>query len=67
MLQAEQCRSPCRLWYTPPTRAEFLAPYRGLVDKHQPGGIKHTLLSDPTSACSRHIRSLPFGSLQAFF
>ena len=40
---------------------------RGLVDKHQPGGIKHALLSDRTSACSRHIRSLPLGSLQAFF
>ena len=40
---------------------------RGLVDKHQPGGIKHALLSNPTSARSRHIRSLPFSSLQAFF
>jgi hypothetical protein len=27
----------------------------------------HPLLSDPTSARSRHIRSLPFSSLQAFF
>jgi hypothetical protein len=34
----------------------------GLVDSSIPGvGIKHALLSDPTSACSRHIRSLPFG------
>jgi hypothetical protein len=40
---------------------------RGLVDKHQPGGIKHALLSYPTSARSRHICSLPFGRLQAFF
>jgi hypothetical protein len=40
---------------------------RSLVDKHQPGRIKHTLLSYPTSACQRHICSLPFGSLQAFF
>jgi len=40
---------------------------RRLVEKHQPGGIKHALLSYPTSARSRHVRSLPFGSLQAFF
>src|SRR5207344_584611 len=51
---------------TPPDPRQVCAD-RGLVNKHQPGGIKHTLLSDPTSACSRHIRSLPFGSLQAFF
>jgi hypothetical protein len=38
-----------------------------LVDKHQPGGIKKTLLSYPTPACARHICSLPFGSLQGFF
>src|SRR5712672_582037 len=50
---------------TPPDPRQVCAD-RGLVDKHQPGGIKHALLSDPTSACSRHIRSLPFGSLQAF-
>src|SRR6478736_3318181 len=51
---------------TPPDPRQVCAD-RGLVDKHQPGGIKHALLSDPTTACSRHIRSLPFGSLQAFF
>jgi hypothetical protein len=34
---------------------------------HQPDGIKHTLLSYPTSACSRHICSLLLGRLQAFF
>src|SRR6476660_3783131 len=51
---------------TPPDPRQVCAD-RGLVDKHQPGGIKHALLSDPTSACSRHIRSLPFGSLEAFF
>ena len=28
---------------------------RSLVDKHQPGGIKKTLLSYPTSACSRDV------------
>ena len=51
---------------TPPDPRQVCAD-RGLVDKHQPGGIKHTLPPDPTSAGSRHIRSLPFGSLQAFF
>ena len=40
---------------------------RCLIDKHQPGGIKHALLSYPTSARSRHICALPVGSLQAFF
>src|SRR6476619_6007784 len=49
----------------PPPDPHQVCADRGLVDKHQPGGIKHALLSDPTSACSRHIRSLPFGSLQA--
>src|SRR4029077_17243757 len=39
----------------------------GLVDKHQPGRIKHTLLSYPAAARSRHICSLPFGCLQHFF
>jgi len=51
---------------TPLTRAKFVLTAVSSI-KHQPGGIKHTLLSDPTSTCSRHIRSLPFGSLQAFF
>src|ERR1700674_2604768 len=36
---------------------------RSLVDKHQSSGIKHALLSDPTSARSGHICSLPFRSL----
>src|SRR6202795_674871 len=51
---------------TPPDPRQVCAD-RGLIDKHYPGGIKHPLFSDPTSACSRHIRSLPFSSLQAFF
>jgi hypothetical protein len=40
---------------------------RSLVDKHQSSGIKHALLSDPTSARAGHICSLPFLGLQAFF
>jgi hypothetical protein len=36
-------------------------------EKHQPGGVKQALFSYPTSARSRDICSLPFGSLQAFF
>jgi len=40
---------------------------RSLVNKHQPGGIKHALLSHPTSACARHICSLPLGRLRGFF
>src|SRR6267142_1658281 len=69
-------RLPCSKWNdadhpdaprsTPPEPHQVGAD-RGLVDKHQPGGIKHTLLSYPTSACSRYICSLSFGSLQAFF
>ena len=39
---------------------------RSLVDKNEPGRIKKTLLSYPTSACSRNVLSLPFSSLQAF-
>ena len=40
---------------------------RSLVEKHQPGGVKQALFSYPTSARSRDICSLAFGSLQAFF
>ena len=57
---------PLASWSTPPEPHQVCAD-RGLVDKHQPGGIKHALLSHPTSARSRHICSLPFGRLQAFF
>ncbi len=39
---------------------------RSLVDKHQLGGIKHALLSHPTSARAGHVRSLSFRGLQAF-
>src|SRR5436853_2605747 len=53
--------------YSPPPEPGHVRADRSLVNKHQPGGIKHALLSDPTSARSRHICPLPFGSLQAFF
>ena len=66
MIEAERADHPVALRRTPPDPRQVCAD-RGLVDKHQPGRIKHPLLSDPTSACSRHVRSLPFGSLQAFF
>jgi len=40
---------------------------RSLVEKHQPRGIKHALLSHPASARAGHVRSLSFRGLQAFF
>jgi hypothetical protein len=49
-------------WRTP-----FVTLQHTLVDKNEPGRIKKTLLSYPTSACSRNVLSLPFSSLQAFF
>src|ERR1700752_2748495 len=53
-------------WCSPP-EPHHVGADRRLIDKHQPGGIKHALLSNPTSSRLRHIRSLPFGGLQAFF
>src|ERR1700676_4960086 len=53
-------------WSSPP-EPHHVGADRRLIDKHQPGRIKHALLSNPTSARLRHICSLPFGSLQAFF
>src|ERR1700757_2515773 len=52
-------------WCTPPEPHQICAD-RSLVDKNEPGRIKKTLLSYPTSACSRNVLSLPFSSLQAF-
>ena len=49
----------------PLTRAKFVLTAVSSINTNR--RIKHALLSDPTSACSRHIRSLPLGSLQAFF
>ena len=45
---------------SPPPHPRQIGADGSLVDKHQPRGIKNTLLPDPTSAYSRHIRSLPF-------
>ena len=37
-----------------------------LIDKHQPGGVKHTLLSDPAPAYPGDIRSFLFRRAPAF-
>jgi len=50
-----------------PSQSHHVRADGGLVDKHQPGRIKHTLLSYPPAARPRHICSLPFGCLQGFF
>ena len=38
-----------------------------LIDKHQPSGVKHTLLSDPASARPGDVRPFLFRRAQAFF
>jgi len=38
-----------------------------LIDKHQPSGVKHTLLSDPASAPPGDVRPFLFRRAQAFF
>jgi len=48
-------------------KAHQIGAHRGFVDKYQPSRVKHTLLSHPASTRADHVRSLPFGSLQAFF
>src|SRR6202521_159959 len=53
-------------WSSPP-EPHHVGADRRLIDKHQPGGIEHALLSNPTSARAHHICSLPFRSLQPFF
>src|SRR5579863_5063720 len=45
-------------WRTPPEPHQICAD-RSLVDKNEPGAIKKTLLSYPTSACSRDVLPLP--------
>jgi len=52
---------------SPPSQSHHVGANRSLVDKHQPGGIKHALLSYPASARAGHLRSLSFRGLQAFF
>jgi hypothetical protein len=39
----------------------------GLVNKHQPGGVKHALLSYPTSTGASDVGSLLLGRVQTFF
>lgn len=50
-----------------PSKPHQIGTDGGLIDKHQPSGIKHALLPDPAPARAGDIRSLPFGGLQAFF
>src|SRR5262249_51992982 len=50
-----------------PAEPHHVGTDRSLVDKDQPGWIKHALLSNPTSACAGHVCSLSFFGLQAFF
>src|SRR5215475_15879122 len=65
MTQRNGADHPDTPWCTPPEPHQICAD-RSLVDKNEPGRIKKTLLSYPTSACSRNVLSLPFSSLQAF-
>src|ERR1700686_1836676 len=58
--QSDAARSPA-------AEPHHIGAHRGLVDKHQPGGVKHALLSHPTSPRADHVCSLPFRRLQAFF
>jgi hypothetical protein len=53
--------------WSPPPQSHHIGANRSLVDKHQPGGIKHALLSYPASARAGHLRSFSFRGLQAFF
>src|ERR1700738_1288677 len=53
---------PGALWSPAPGRIYIGADY-SLVDNHQPGGIKHALLSHPASARAGHVRSLSFRGL----
>jgi hypothetical protein len=55
-----------------PARATTSEPHHvcagsGLVDKHQPSGVKHALLSYPTSAGASDIGSFLLCRVQAFF
>ena len=50
-----------------PPEAHHIGADCGLVDKHQPGGVKQALLSDPASSRSGYVGSLTLGGLQAFF
>jgi hypothetical protein len=52
---------------SPSSEPHHIGADRSLVDKYQPSGVKHALLSHPTSARSGDVRSLPLRGLQAFF
>ena len=49
-----------------PREPHHIGADRSLVDQHQPGGIKHALLSHPASAGAGDLRALSFRGLQAF-
>jgi hypothetical protein len=68
------CHSPSGTWpinLTPrgarPAEPHHVGADRSLVDKDQPGRIKHALLSYPTSPRASHVCSLSLFGLQAFF
>src|SRR5262245_18376994 len=50
-----------------PSQSRHVRADGSLVDEHQTGRIKHTLLSYPPAARSRHICSLPLDCLQGYF
>jgi hypothetical protein len=72
----ERDRPPISAWGSPdqldtsPTATiepHHLGGDSSFIDKHQPSGIKHALLSDPASARPRHVGALLFRRPQAFF
>ena len=50
-----------------PSEPHHIGGDRGLVDEHQVGGIKHALFSDPASARTGDVCSLPLRRLQTLF
>jgi hypothetical protein len=52
---------------SPPSETHHGCRDSSFIEKHQLGGVKQALLSNPASARSGHICSLSLGSLQAFF
>ena len=60
---ADQSRAP----RAPPSQPNHLGGCGGLVNKHQPGGVKHALLSMPELSCAGHIRPVLLRGAQTFF
>jgi hypothetical protein len=60
---ANQSRAP----WAPPSKSHHLSGGGGLVDKHQPGRVKHALLSIPAPARAGHVCSVMLRGAQAFF